>query len=81
MTCREMIEFLMDYLSGSLTEREKAVFDAHLAVCPSCVAYLETYGESIRMGKAAFARADEELPGEVPEELIEAILASRKKGT
>jgi len=81
MTCREVIDFLMDCLSGSLTETERATFDAHLALCPSCVAYIQTYRDSIQMGKAAFAREDEELPGEVPEELIRAILASRKKGS
>jgi anti-sigma factor RsiW len=83
MTCREAInDFLSDYLSGALPETQRAVFEEHLAICPSCVAYIETYQESVRLGKGAFAMEDgeEELPGEIPEELIQAILHSRKSG-
>ena len=71
LPCTEIIGFLADYLDGELTPERKSEFDRHLAVCPSCVAYLETYRETIRMAKAA-----EELPvDEVPEDLIKAILA------
>ena len=76
MTCQEFIEFLMDYLLG---EVERSRFDAHLAVCPSCVAYLRTYQETIKLGKAVFTHPDQEMPEEVPEDLVEAILAARDK--
>ena len=76
MTCREFIEFLMEYLLGEV-DREK--FDAHLAVCPSCVNYLKTYQEAVKAGKTAFSDPDEQLPDEPPEDLIKAILASRDK--
>ena len=76
MTCREFVEFLMEYLLGEV-DRER--FDAHLAVCPACVNYLKTYQETVKAGKAAFARPDEKLPEEPPEELVKAILASRDK--
>jgi len=74
MTCREFIEFLLDYLLGQV-DREK--FDAHLAVCPSCVSYLKTYQEAVRMGKEALAHPDEQLPEAPPEDLVKAILAAR----
>lgn len=76
MTCREFVEFLMEYLLGEV-DREK--FDAHLAVCPACVNYLKTYQETVRMGKLVLADPDEKLPEEPPEELVKAILASRPK--
>jgi anti-sigma factor RsiW len=76
MTCREFIEFLMEYLLGEV-DREK--FDAHLAVCPSCVNYLKTYQHTIKASKAALADLDESLPKDAPEELVQAILASRRK--
>ncbi|MCI0409901.1 MAG: zf-HC2 domain-containing protein [Acidobacteria bacterium] len=75
MTCREFIEFLMQYLLGEV-DREK--FDAHLAVCSSCVNYLKTYQQTVKVSKAALADLDESLP-KPPEELIRAILASRMK--
>ena len=76
MTCREFVEFLMEYLLGE-ADREK--FDAHLAVCPACVNYLKTYRQTVKVSKGAFADLDEKLPEDAPEELIQAILASRPK--
>jgi anti-sigma factor RsiW len=80
MTCRDFIEFLLEYLSGGLSADEHAILDAHLAECPWCVAYLKTYQETVKLGTAAFAQLDESVPEEVPEELVQAILATRRKG-
>jgi anti-sigma factor RsiW len=79
MTCRELIDFLMDYHSGTLPAAEKAAFDHHLALCPPCVDYLRTYEETVKLGKGACAEPDGEVPDEVPEELVRAILAARGK--
>jgi anti-sigma factor RsiW len=78
LTCRELIEFLADYLDGELAAEERAAFDAHLAVCPYCVDYLASYRETIHLGRRALA-VEAELLGEVPVELVEAILASRPR--
>src|SRR4029077_13866711 len=40
MTCRELDDFLGDYVAGELDAQVRAVFDAHLAACPECVTYL-----------------------------------------
>jgi len=73
LPCTEIIGFLADYLDGELPPDRRSEFDRHLAVCPSCVAYLESYKETIRMAKGS------ELPvEEVPEELIKAILAATR---
>ena len=76
MTCREFVEFLLEYLLGGV-DREK--FDAHLAVCPECVNYLKTYQQTVRISKGALADPDGSLPEAPPEELVQAILASRPK--
>jgi anti-sigma factor RsiW len=76
MTCRDFIEFLMDYESGVLPEAERAVFDAHLAECPPCVAYLRTYRDTIQLGQAAHRSQP---PENIPQELVHAILAARSK--
>lgn len=78
LTCRELIEFLAAYVDGELAAEERARFDAHLALCPHCVDYLHGYRESIRLGKAALADPDA-IAEEAPEELIDAILASRTR--
>ncbi len=79
MTCRELVNFLMDYLSGELPTDERALFDEHLGSCPECVAYLKSYEETLRLGRAAFSRLDEPVPDEVPDELVTAILAARRR--
>ena len=77
LSCRDLIEFLAAYLDAELPAGEHAAFEAHLAHCPECVDYLASYRETIRLGRLA-CRADEP-PADVPPELIEAILASRKR--
>ena len=77
MTCREVIDFLMEYLSGELSASERAEFEQHLAECPDCSAYLKSYEETIKLGKAVFADPEAQVPQDVPEELVQAILASR----
>jgi anti-sigma factor RsiW len=79
MTCRDFIEFLMDYVAGELSAEERALFDAHLAICPPCVAYLKTYRATIQMGQAALAASEGPVPADVPEELVQAILAARRQ--
>ena len=78
MTCQELVDFLGDYLDGRLPDREHRLFEEHLAECPDCVAYLAGYREAVRLGKVAFA-AGQDIPPEVPEELIQAILAARRQ--
>ena len=69
MTCKEFVDFLWRYLDGELPDEERSVFDAHLAVCPACVRYLETYRETVRLSRDAALD-----PAEAPEELVQAIL-------
>jgi anti-sigma factor RsiW len=75
MTCRELIDFLDDYLSDALSPDVRAAFDDHLAVCLDCSNYLESYKRTIRLGKAVFASLDDDVPPSVPEDLLKAILA------
>ena len=79
MTCREVLDFLMTYLDGELSPQQRAEFDRHLGVCPSCVNYLDTYKSTIRIGKAALNNDAD--CGSVPEELVKAIRATRLKNS
>jgi anti-sigma factor RsiW len=78
-SCREFVELLLDYLLGGLGAERIAAMNAHLAACPSCVAYLKSYEASIRMGRMALVASDEPVPAEVPEELVQAVLALRRR--
>jgi anti-sigma factor RsiW len=74
MTCREVADFLEDYVSGTLAADIRAQFDRHLSVCPNCRAYLATYRATIELGRRAFAIPDADAQTEVPAELVSAIL-------
>ena len=76
LSCQELIEFLAAYVEAELPAAECAAFEVHLARCPDCVDYLVSYRETIRLGRLAF---ETEPPADVPDELIQAILAARKR--
>jgi anti-sigma factor RsiW len=75
ITCREVIDFLMAYIDGELPPNRAREFDRHLELCPSCVAYLETYKATVRLGRVALA--DESSTESVPQGLLRAIRAAR----
>lgn len=78
INCRMFVEFLMDYLAGTLPEPQREEFEGHLNECSACVTYLATYRETIRLGKDALCDPDAPLPKSIPEELVQAILDARR---
>jgi anti-sigma factor RsiW len=40
LTCQELAELVTDYLEGALSRRDRRRFEAHIAACPMCPAYL-----------------------------------------
>ena len=78
MTCREITDFLIDYQTGELSADQRSCFDEHLAVCPECVEYIRTYDQTVKLGRVA-CRDDHEGHADVPEKLVQAILAARSK--
>ena len=53
-------------------------FEWHMRICRECREYLAAYKRSLEIGKAALGPADGAVPDEVPEDLVRAILESRK---
>ena len=77
MTCRDALEFLADYLDGSLPLRKRLSLDLHLSLCRHCRAYLDNYKKAIQASRDALS--DQALCEELPEDLVRAILAKRKQ--
>jgi len=71
ITCRQVIEFIVDYLDGSLSAEDLRQFQRHLAVCESCVVYLQTYEQTLRLARDTGEELD------LPEDLVAAVLAAR----
>jgi anti-sigma factor RsiW len=78
VTCREFIDFIMSYLDGELPGEQREPFERHLSRCPACDRYLRQYQATVTAGKAAFLSPEAAVPADVPEELIAAILQSRR---
>jgi anti-sigma factor RsiW len=82
MNCRQFTEFLHEFLLGNLPAEERAEFEKHLAECPSCIAYLDSYRKTIQLEEAAFAAPDDAPPpDDAPEELVQAILRARRRSS
>jgi hypothetical protein len=71
-TCRELIEFLDDYIAGELARDLVAGFEWHLARCTSCTAYLVSYRETIVVARYA-SRAELH---DLPPDLVTVILTT-----
>ncbi len=80
ITCRELIDFIADYLDNELPGPMRREFERHLKVCPSCVAYLESYRQTVRLGRFVLAPSDEPADALVPEGLLAAIRKARARG-
>ncbi len=77
MNCRQFEDFILAYLEGELPERQRFVFELHLKVCRECRDYLAAYRRTIEISKRAFEEPDQQVPDDVPEDLVKAILAAR----
>ncbi|HYT90640.1 MAG TPA: zf-HC2 domain-containing protein [Gemmataceae bacterium] len=49
MTCRELAELLIDFVSGELAPEHQERVEQHLGLCPPCVVFVETYKITIRL--------------------------------
>ena len=80
LSCRDFVEVIMAWLDGELEARSRELFDAHLAVCPDCVNYLDSYEKTVALGKCICDPDDPNapVPDDVPEDLVRAVLAARR---
>ncbi len=78
MTCQELADFLMQYLDDGLAREQRSEFESHVGICPDCLHYLETYRETVRLGRSICAEPEGPVPEDVPEDLVRAVLAARR---
>lgn len=76
MTCREMIDFLADYLDGELPADTRRSFDEHLGCCPQCRRYLAQYRTAVDLAK--LSACDDAAPP-LPDDLVKAIVNAAAK--
>jgi anti-sigma factor RsiW len=49
LRCQELVELVTDYLEGTLSRRDHARFEAHIADCGNCHEYVEQFRETVRL--------------------------------
>jgi anti-sigma factor RsiW len=73
IVCRSGVELLMDYLEGVLPPELRAALDEHVAGCPRCAAFVESYRNTPRILREATAAT---LPSDI-EASLRAFLRAR----
>ncbi|MBY0527083.1 MAG: zf-HC2 domain-containing protein [Gemmataceae bacterium] len=69
ITCRELCELLIDFVSDELPEEQRERIKQHLGKCPPCVAYFESYQITIKLTR--------QLPcAPMPPQLVERLRAA-----
>ena len=69
LSCQELVELVTEFLEGALPSAERARFEAHLAVCRGCRAYLDQMRQTIRLTGAL---TEESIPPDVMNALLHA---------
>ncbi len=65
--CSRALEHLVDYLEDELEPEEREALEEHLAACPPCVRFLETYRATGTICKKAL---EHEMPTEMKQSLL-----------
>ena len=66
-TCRQMTDLVLGYLTDKLSPSVKREFEQHLAVCPDCVNFLNTYKKTVAVTKSV---QQSDLPASVRDNIL-----------
>lgn len=73
-SCKDCVDVLQSYLDGEMAPEDEAHLKSHLADCPPCVDFLETYKATPGLCRKALAR-------QMPEELGQKLKAFLREKT
>ena len=68
--CKDVVKLLSEYIDGECSSKDKALIEAHLANCPNCITFVNTFRKSISMAKNLFYA---DIPGDLRERLHRAL--------
>jgi hypothetical protein len=77
MTCRRVVELLLDYCSENLSEGQRAILEEHFRYCPPCQVYLHSYQVTIKL--SGQLPKDAPLPPEMEAKLKEVLRQFQKE--
>ena len=50
--CKQIVKLLSDYIDGECISSDRILIESHLADCPDCIAFVNTFRKSISMAKS-----------------------------
>jgi anti-sigma factor RsiW len=77
LTCQQLTDIILDYVTNEMEPALRAAFERHLERCTDCVAFLNTYQETIRATRSV---AHEDVPAEMVHR-VQNFLLERIKGS
>jgi predicted anti-sigma-YlaC factor YlaD len=78
LPCQELVELVTAYLEDRLASTTRVRFDAHLAHCAGCRAYLEQMRQTIRtLGRLR----EESIPAEARDRLLDVFRDWKRRST
>ena len=73
ITCRQLNDLIYDHTEGNLSEKQTALFDRHIHVCPMCRNFYKTYMATYKAKSHISPHSNLDVLSEVPQNLINAI--------
>jgi predicted anti-sigma-YlaC factor YlaD len=79
MTCAELIERLGAYHDRRMPLGRRLLIEAHVGQCRKCRDYVAAYATTVELAKAAMKHPAASAGDQMPEDLVQAILAARPR--
>jgi len=70
MDCKEMVQYLSEYVDGEMDESLRRLIDEHGGDCPPCRAFIRTLSRTVEIVRE---QPREPLPDELRKKLAEAL--------
>ncbi len=77
-TCKQITDLMVHYLTDKLRPKVKQDFQKHLAICPDCVAFVNTYKTTV---KATATLRSDEIPPKVRDNVLGFLRAKLRRVT
>lgn len=77
MMCDDIADLILDYLTEELDPDTTSEFEKHMRICPDCVAFLNTYKQTVQMARSL---RYEDIPPEM-ERRVRQFLTEKSKTT
>ena len=70
VTCEQATALLLDYVTGTLDPATTLILERHLSGCDDCVAFLQTYKETLRATRTLHY---DDMPEELQNRLLQTL--------